>query len=97
MNWKDTVMNKEQLSKINDAMPSNAKYGEVFKAIADKQAEISFPLGEKQGIDKVVESAKALLEEIDGLVSDIEEDWTDPRYECKKISKLIGEWQRQWN
>jgi len=57
---------------------------------------ISYLEGYQDGIRKVVESTKSLLEEIDGLVGDIEGDWTDPRYECTKISKLIGEWQREW-
>ncbi|MBU2249449.1 MAG: hypothetical protein KKD77_22065, partial [Gammaproteobacteria bacterium] len=35
----------------NSGMPSEAKYGEVFKAIAKEQAEISF----KAGIREVVE------------------------------------------
>ena len=63
--YKDTVMSKEELKKINDAMPSTAKYGEVFKAIANKQAEISFPKGEKQGIDK---GRKEVVEKIDKLI-----------------------------
>ena len=55
MEAKDTVMNKEKLKQINDAMPPEAKYGDVFETIAYNQAEISFPLGEQQGIEKVVE------------------------------------------
>jgi len=51
---------------------------------------------EQRGIRKVVEATRSTLEQIDSLVGDIEGDWTDPRYECGKISKLIGEWQREW-
>jgi len=45
---------------------------------------------------KAGKAAWAVFQEIDELVSDIEGDWTDPRYECGKISKLIGEWFREW-
>lgn len=39
--FKDTVMGKEELVKLNDAMPSEAKYGDVFRSIAERQAEIT--------------------------------------------------------
>jgi hypothetical protein len=42
---KETVMSKEERSALNDSMPSDAKYGDVFKAIAEKQALISFEAG----------------------------------------------------
>ena len=45
MEAKDTVMSMEQRRAINDAMPSTAKYGEVFEAIAETQAELSFKAG----------------------------------------------------
>ena len=49
MDAKDTVMQRVELKAINDAMPSDAKYGDVFEAIAKKQAEISFKAGKREG------------------------------------------------
>lgn len=53
MEASTTVMSKQELSKINDAMPSTAKYGEVFLEIANKQAEISFKAGRREVIEVV--------------------------------------------
>lgn len=55
MEAKETVLTMKQLSELNSAMPSTAKYGEVFEFIAEKQAEISF----KAGRQEVVEWVKA--------------------------------------
>ncbi len=49
MKAEDTVLSKKQLSEINNNMPAEAKYGEVFEAIAQAQAEISFKVGVKVG------------------------------------------------
>lgn len=70
MEAKETVLNKGELTKINNAMPSEAKYGDVFQAIAEHQAELSFKAGEEQGelkgINKVMEwlnNKRAIWEE----------------------------------
>lgn len=49
MEAKDTVMKIEKLAQLNSAMPPEAKYGEVFKVIAEEQAELSFKAGLEQG------------------------------------------------
>ncbi len=48
MKAEETVMSKEELTKLNNAMPAEAKYGDVFKAIAEAQAEISFKAGQEE-------------------------------------------------
>ena len=40
--WQDTVLTSEQLWAINDAMPPEAKYGEVFEAVAETQAKATW-------------------------------------------------------
>ena len=45
--------------------------------------------GEKKVAREIFEEIKPHLEKIDKLTSDIEGDWTDPRYECDKISEEI--------
>ncbi|KKM98738.1 hypothetical protein LCGC14_1154840 [marine sediment metagenome] len=40
--WEDMVMSPEKRRAINDEMPSDAKYGDVFEAIAKAQAEITW-------------------------------------------------------
>ena len=49
----DTVLTKEQMRAINDNMPGDAKYGEVFEAIAIAQAEITGEIMLKQGRKEV--------------------------------------------
>ena len=58
----DTRMSPEELKAINDAMPSEAKYGEVFKVIAEKQAEISFKAGVRKITDFAIEERRKLKE-----------------------------------
>ncbi len=48
MKAKNTVMSRNELSKINNAMPPEAKYGDVFQAIAQAQFEITLSAGCKQ-------------------------------------------------
>jgi len=55
MNWEDTVLSPEQLRAINDDMPMEAKYGNVFLEIAEQQA--------KETWDKAVREVVAKLEE----------------------------------
>jgi len=54
-NWENTVMSKAQLLEINNQMPSEAKYGEVFEVIAEKQAEITWDIARQGGRKEVVE------------------------------------------
>jgi len=54
MTHEDTVMSMKQLAEINSNMPPEAKYGEVFEVIADKQAEISFKAGFKYALEGAV-------------------------------------------
>ena len=56
MDWKDTVMDAKGITEaINRVYPSGTGTYQVNvadRAIAKSQAEISFPAGEKQGIEK---------------------------------------------
>lgn len=54
MNWLETVMSKDELTKINNAMSAMAKYGDVFLAIAQNQAQITGDMAYEAGIEKVV-------------------------------------------
>jgi len=58
MEAKDTVMSKEEQTKINSDMPSDAKYGEVFQSIAKAQAEITGRIMKQEGIKEMVEWVK---------------------------------------
>jgi len=49
------IMNQGELRAINDAMPPEAKYGDVFKAIAEKQDAISFKAGQDSRLKEVKE------------------------------------------
>jgi hypothetical protein len=62
--WEETVMIKKELSKINDAMPSEAKYGDVFLAIANKQAKLTWKAREPE-IEEAKKLAKKVVEWID--------------------------------
>ena len=59
MEAKDTVLSEEAISRWGADDISLPKAGQPIRLnispILEKQAEISFPLGEKQGIQKVVE------------------------------------------
>lgn len=53
---KNTVMSPEQRLKIiNDNMPPEAKYGDVFQAIAEAQARTTCPICFKAGIKEAVD------------------------------------------
>jgi len=61
MEAKDTVMNSSILNNVAHSetiLDGVGLWERRFRAIAEAQAEISFPLGEKQGIKKVVEWVK---------------------------------------
>jgi len=49
MDWKETVMNKDSLMAMNNAMPSEAKYGDVFEGIAERQAQITGDIAYEAG------------------------------------------------
>ena len=53
MEAKDTVMSMKQLLEINNQMPPEAKYGDVFQFIAERQAEISFKTGIKEVLEAI--------------------------------------------
>ena len=46
------LLSPEEMKAINDAMPGEAKYGDVFEAIAEAQAKISFQAGQDSIVDK---------------------------------------------
>jgi len=105
--WEDTVMSNKGML---DAIPHWIDVGQsiellmltipekVGKYVAKAQAELTWKARDSEVAEarKAGKAAWAVFQEIDELVSDIEGDWTDPRYECGKISKLIGEWFREW-
>ena len=53
------------------------------------QKHIEPSLYTDQILSLLKEEIRPHLEKIDKLTSDIEGDWTDPRYECDKISEEI--------
>ncbi len=93
MEAKDTVLTTKQLSEINSAMPSEAKYGEVFEFIAEKQAEISFKAGQ--------ESEKAhWVREIESQVKAAYEGGIKAGYDQQQAElrsdKLVAELDRRY-
>lgn len=79
----------------NQELPKIAPIAEggAIETITKKAQQDMLKEGEQRGIRRVVEFANPLLKKIEGFVSDIEGDWTDPRYECGKIYDLITDWQ----
>lgn len=72
MKASDTRLNKEQLSAINNSMPADAKYGDVFVEITKQQAERSFKAGIKEAseiYDRYVILLSTELNEVIGVAS----------------------------
>ncbi len=67
MNAKDTVMKKEELTRINNNMPSEAKYGDVFEAIAERQAEISVKAGRRDVVEWIMKYRSETTREFMGF------------------------------
>jgi hypothetical protein len=66
------IMSKEALKAINDAMPSDAKYGDVFKIIAEKQDAISFKAGRESMLresQRLIDFAYKVAKVMDDLKS----------------------------
>ena len=91
-----TVMSQKQRRAINDAMPSTAKYGEVFEAIAKAQDEISFKAGMEAQLakpDRLMDKEK-LEKRIAELFRIAREEgpirkWADGISDAKEILALI--------
>ncbi len=62
--WEETVLTKEQLRAINDAMPSEAKYGDVHTAIAEAQAKIAFEAGRESRDHEIAEAKRTGMREV---------------------------------
>lgn len=69
--YKETVIKPKELKRINDAMPSDAKYGDVFEAIANNQAEITWPIAEKAGYEKGLANAFALEDALYNKIAEL--------------------------
>ena len=105
MGYKETVMSDEQLKRINDAMPSDAKYGEVFKAIAEAQANLTWDIAVKEGYKKGVkdqyecqqidleEAEKAGIKKVVDWIKENGHDCNDPEYEGDNWDIPIEKWQ----
>ena len=54
MNWKDTVIKEKQLNKVTSPYITSDRFGLRTKML-EAQAEITGPIAEKAGIQKVVD------------------------------------------
>lgn len=100
-NWEDTVMAKEQIranwirTEHEDGFPNAEPDSDEDylheKATALEQAEITWDIAFKAGIQEVVEYIQPKLNKISELVGNIRGDWTDPRHDCREIWTILAE------
>ena len=87
MESQDTILSEELQKVYGFDKPQHLAGLEWQAAIT---APIFFGEGRKAGIKEVVEFIKSNLDKIDKHVSEIRSDWTDPRYDCREIEKILG-------
>ena len=63
-NDEGRLLTKEERTAINDAMPPDAKYGDVFEAIAKAQKDLTYPEAFEDGHRAGIEKCQARVERI---------------------------------
>ena len=85
MEAKDTVMNFKQMNLLRST-----------PAVAEAQAEISFPLGKQAGMQEVVEKVSNLVYEA-GITQKLLDDTKNKRvgldYQTQALRDALAEWQ----
>lgn len=87
MNWEDTVMSREELTKVNDTMAPEARYGDVFEKIAVRQAEITWPPAFKAGQEFAEKAIQNQLLEI--IEASKKAGMKELMQEIEKVSQMI--------
>jgi len=83
-------------SMLKDIEDGKEDIGDIIDSLYQEAIMAALKNGKQEGIKEVVDATKPLLETILNSASNIRNDWTNPKGDCRDILDAVDTWLQEW-